>query len=168
MTEPTSHTNRYEPPANDSIIQGAGTTPLAHFATGTTTATGRNEPWRNTGNNTAGHHIFPNRTTNTTDCNSLFSNSPTHQTTETYQYASDVVNMRNKCVNRVFCSNCKSANHCHRTCRKLRNNTPSQTNSHIPTGYHPTATPSPLNEQTPAAQPTGTVNNGFGSKRTMN
>ena len=26
-TEPTSHTNQYEPPANDSIIQGANTAP---------------------------------------------------------------------------------------------------------------------------------------------
>ena len=67
--------------------------------------------------------------------------------------------MRNECTNRVFCSNCKSGNHCNRTCRKLRNNTPSPINSHIPTGYHPTATPPPLNDQNPAAPTTGTVNN---------
>ena len=48
-----------------------------------------------------------------------------------------------------------------RTCRKLRNNAPSPTNSHIPTGYHRTATP--LNEPNPTVQtqpqPTGTTNN---------
>ena len=75
-TEPASHTNRYKPAANDSIIQGAGTAYVAHFTTGTTAATGRNKPWRNTGNNTAAQQIFPTLMTNKTDCNSLFSESP--------------------------------------------------------------------------------------------
>ena len=56
--------------------------------------------------------------------------------------------MRHDCTNRVFCNHCKSSGHCDRTCRKLRNNTPSPTNSYIPTGYHPTATPLPLNAPT--------------------
>ena len=38
-TEPTSHTNQCEPPANGSIIKGAGTAPMAHFAVRTTAIT---------------------------------------------------------------------------------------------------------------------------------
>ena len=65
----------------------------------------------------------------------------------------------------MSCSHCKSGNHSNRTCRKLRNNAPSPTNSHIPTGYHPTATPPPLNAPNPTAhattqpQLTSTTNN---------
>ena len=59
--------------------------------------------------------------------------------------------MRNECTNRVFCSNCKSGNHCNRTCRKLRNNT---------SNPHPHMIPSySLNDQNPAAPTTGAVNN---------
>ena len=53
-TDPTSHNDWYEPPANDSIIQGAGSVTGGQFATNTTSITGRNEPWRyNNGTNTA-------------------------------------------------------------------------------------------------------------------
>ena len=75
--------------------------------------------------------------------------------------------MRHKCVNIVFCNQCKVSNHCNRTCRKLRKNVPSLTNSHIPTGYHPTATPPPLNAPNQAVhattqlQPASTTNNGL-------
>ena len=48
-TEPTSCTNRYKPPANDSIIQGPTNRPVTHLTDGMTTTTGHNEPWRNTG-----------------------------------------------------------------------------------------------------------------------
>ena len=63
--------------------------------------------------------------------------------------------MIHECTNRVFCSHCKNGGHCDRTCRKLRNNAPSPTKSHIPTGYHPTATPPPLNA--PCTTANGTV-----------
>ena len=54
MTDPTSHSNQYEPPANDSIIQAAGFTPGSQFVTNTTSVTGHNEPWRyKNGTNTA-------------------------------------------------------------------------------------------------------------------
>ena len=39
---------------------------------------------------------------------------------------------------------CRSPNHDTKACRKFQNNNHSPTNSHIPTGYHPTATPPPL------------------------
>ena len=76
--------------------------------------------------------------------------------------------MRNECeTERVFCTYCKNASHNNRVCRKLTNSTPRPTNSHIPTGYHPTATPLPLIGSAPnlgphtTAQPQqrGTTNN---------
>ena len=78
--------------------------------------------------------------------------------------------MRNECeTERVFCSYCKNDSHNNRACRKLTNNTPSPTNSHIPMGYHPMATLPPLPGSTPhlgshttgQPQQTGTTNNGF-------
>ena len=127
------------------------TTPGVQFTTGTTDATSQNEPWRNNGTGTVPHqHTLPPHTTNPMDCNGLFSNSlnssnnrngPTcFKCKETRSYETR--------LHRVFCNHCKSGGHCDRTCRKLRNNTPSPTNSHIPTGYHPTATPLPLNAPT--------------------
>ena len=78
--------------------------------------------------------------------------------------------MRNECESeRVFCTYCKNASHNNRACRKLTNNSPSPTNSHIPMGYHPTATLPPLQGSIPnlgphtTAQPQqkGTTNNGL-------
>ena len=53
--------------------------------------------------------------------------------------------MRHECkAERVYCTNCRSPNHDTRACRKYQNNNHNPTNSHIPAGYHPTATPPPL------------------------
>ena len=53
-SNPTSHNDQYEPPVNDSIIQGTGSAPGGQFVTNTTNVTGRNEPWRyNNGTNIA-------------------------------------------------------------------------------------------------------------------
>ena len=73
--------------------------------------------------------------------------------------------MRLECSKeRVFCTHCRSPNHDTRICREHHNSTPSPTNSHIPTGYHPTATPPPLLGTAPATgthpQQTGTTTNG--------
>ena len=159
-TKPTSHTNQYEPPANDSIIQGATSTPIAHLTGSMTTASSHNRSWQNNGSDTATQQMFLTLTTNTVDCNGLFSDfldSSNNRNGPTCFWCGEQGHMRNECTSRVFCSNCKSGNHCNRTCRKIRNNTPSPINNHTPTGYHPTATPPPLNDQNPAA--TGTVNN---------
>ena len=52
----TTNGDRYKPPTNDSILQGAGSAPGGQFATNTTGATGHNDPWRyNNGANTATH-----------------------------------------------------------------------------------------------------------------
>ena len=53
-TNPTTNGDRYEPPANNSIIQGATSVPANQFATNAMEGTGHNEPWRyNNGANTA-------------------------------------------------------------------------------------------------------------------
>ena len=67
------------------------------------------------------------------------------------------------CKERVYCTNCRLTNHDTKVCRKQHNNTPSPLNNHIPTGYHPTATPPPLIGATTGGQPaqqTNTTNNG--------
>ena len=53
-TNPVHHINattsdrgkQYEPPENDSILQGATSSPADQFATNATNTAGRNEPWR--------------------------------------------------------------------------------------------------------------------------
>ena len=52
--------------------------------------------------------------------------------------------MRMDCKERVFCTHCRTANHDTKACKKYHSNAPSPINSHIPAGYHPTATPPPL------------------------
>ena len=50
----TDGSDQYEPPVNDSITQGAGSTPTDQFTTNVVGVTGRNDPWRqNNGTNTA-------------------------------------------------------------------------------------------------------------------
>ena len=56
LTNPTTNGDHYEPPANDSIIQGATSVPGSQFTTNTTEEIGRNKLWRyNNGTNTATH-----------------------------------------------------------------------------------------------------------------
>ena len=67
------------------------------------------------------------------------------------------------CRERVFCTHCRTTNHDTKACKKHHNNAPSPTNSHIPAGYHPTATPPPLIGAATAiqqTQQTGATNNG--------
>ena len=120
-----------------------------------TDATGQNELWRNNGTGAVPHqHTLPPHMTNPMDCNGLFSDSPNSSNNRngpTCFKCREQGHMRHDCTNRVFCNHCKSSGHCDRTCRKLTNNTPSPTNSHIPTGYHPTATPPLLNAPTTTA-----------------
>ena len=71
--------------------------------------------------------------------------------------------MRMDCRERVFCTHCRTANHDTKACRKHNSNAPSPTNSHIPAGYHPTATPPPLMGAAVTMQQThqtGAPNNG--------
>ena len=63
----TSGDNQYEPPANDSILQGAVAAPTDQFATNATGTTDRNDLWRhNSGINTARHTATQGRATRPT------------------------------------------------------------------------------------------------------
>ena len=69
--------DQYEPPINDSIIQGAGSAPAGQFTTNTTAATGHNNPWRcNNGTNTATHMASHRASTRPTSHNGFHNNSP--------------------------------------------------------------------------------------------
>ena len=89
----------------------------------------------------------------------------THQTRETDPHAlNEQGHMRMDCKQRVYCTNCRTANHDTKACRKHHNNIPSPTNSHIQAEYHPTAIPTPLIGTAAAAgqqtQQTGATSNG--------
>ena len=162
MTGTTSRNGQYEPPTNDSIIQGAGVTSGGQFTINTTGATSHNEAWRsNNGANAPTHTTFPQCTTRPTGCNDFFSNSPNSSNNRNAPMCfscGEQGHMRNECeTERVFCTYCKSASHNIRACRKVTNNIPSPTNSYIPTGYHRTATPTPLQGSTPNPVPLTTT-----------
>ena len=158
---------------NDSIIQGASTVPTGQYATNANSAIGHNKAWKTSNEtNASPHTTFPPRTTRPTGCNRFFDDSPNSSKKRNgpmYFRCGKQGHMRHECTNRVFCSHCKSNNHSNRACRKLTNGTPSPTNSHIPTGYHPTATLPPLlgsapiqgTHTTAQPQPTNTTNNGL-------
>ena len=167
-TDPTSHSDRYEPPANDSIIQGADSTPGGQFVTSTTGVTGHNEPWRyNNGTNTATHTSHQTCMTRPPSHNSFHNlpNSLDNRNGPTCFRCGEQGHMRLEySKERVFYTHCRSPSHNIKACRKYHNSTPRPTNSHIPTGYHPTATPPPLLGAASATgthpQQTGTTTNG--------
>ena len=76
-TSTTSGDNQYKPPANDSILQGAGSAPTGQFTTNATGTTDRNDLWRhNNGTNTAIHMNTQGRATRPTGRSSFQNNSP--------------------------------------------------------------------------------------------
>ena len=169
MTNPTNCGNQYKPPANDSIIQGADSAPGGQFVTNTTDVTGHSEPWRyNNGTNTATHTSHQTCMTRPPSHNSFHNNLPNSSDNRnglTCFRCGEQGHMRLECSKeRVFCTHCRSPNHDIKACRKYHNSMPSPTNSHIPTGYHPTATPPPLLGIASATgahqQQTGTTTNG--------
>ena len=169
-TNPTSHNGRYEPPANDSIIQGAGLAPGGQFATNTTSITGHNKPWRfNIGTSTNIHTNPQPCTTRPMSRNSSHNNllnSSDNRNGPTCFRCGEQGHMRLKCrTERVYCIHCRSPNHSTKACRMHHNNTPSLTNKHVQTGYHPTVTPPPLLRTAPPtgtqSQQTGPTNNGL-------
>ena len=140
---------RYDPPENDSILQGATSSPADQFATNATITAACYEPWRqnhatNISSNTSNHRT----TTRPTSHNGLRINNPSIPTDPrsrpTCFRCGEQGHMRGECRKRVFCNHCRSHNHDTKTCRKQHGNTPSPTHSQIATGYHPTATPPPL------------------------
>ena len=166
-TSMTSRDDQYEPPVNDSILQGAGSALAGQFTTNTTSATGHNDPWKhNNGTNTAVHMTSQGRSTRPTGRSGFHNNSPNSSDTRngpTCFKCGEQGHMRSECRERVFCTLCRTYDHDTKACRKQHNNIPSPANSHITAGYHPTATPPPLIGTTPATQQahqTGTHNNG--------
>ena len=151
--------DQYEPPENDSILQGATSFPVDQFVTNATDVAGRNEPWRqnnttNTSSNTTNHRT----TTRPIGHNGLQKDIPPNPSDPrngpTCFRCGEQGHMRAECRKRVFCNQCRSYNHATKACRKQHNNTPSPTHSQIATGYHPTVTPPPLMGTTAATQPT--------------
>ena len=83
--------------------------------------------------------------TRPSNCNSFHNNLPNSSDNRNGPTCGEQGHMRLECSKeRVFCTHCRTPNHDIKACRKYHNSTPSPTNSHIPTGYHPTATPPPL------------------------
>ena len=156
-TNPITNGNQYEPPVNDSIIQGAGSAPGGQFATNTISTTGHNEPWRYNRTNMATHMDTQGCMTRQTSRSSFHNNSPNssdNRNGSTCFKCGEQGHMRLDCKERVFCTHCRTANHDTKGCRKHHSNAPSPTNSHSPAGYHPTASPPPLMGATTAIQQT--------------
>ena len=155
-TSMTSGDNRYEPPANDSILQGASSALTGQFTTNATDTTDHNDLWRcNNGTNTATHMATQEHTTRPTGCNGFQNNSPNSSDARngpTCFKFGEQGHMRLECRERVYCTHCRTHTHNTKACRKQHNNIPSPTNSHLTTGYHPTATPPPLIGATTAPQ----------------
>ena len=156
--------DQYKPPENDSILQGATSSPVDQLATNATDMPGCNEPWRrNNATNTSSNTINHRTATRPTGHNGLQNDNPPNLSDPrngmTCFRCGEQGHMRAECRKRIFCNHCRSYNHDTKACRKQHNNTPSPTHSQIATGYHPTATPPPLMGTTAATQPTETHNN---------
>ena len=156
---------QYEPPENDSILQGATSSPADQFATNATDTAGRKQPWRRNNATNVGSNTFNHRTTTRlTSRNGLQINNPSNPTDPrsgpTCFRCGEQGHMRGKCRRKVFCNHCRSYNHDTKACRKQHDNTPSPTHSQIATGYHPTVmTPPPLMGTSAPIQPTEPHNN---------
>ena len=154
---------QYEPPENDSILQGATSSPVDQFVTNATNVAGRNEPWRrNNAINTSSNTINHRTTTRQTGHNRLQNDNPPNPSDPrngpTCFRCGEQGHMRAECRKRVFCNHCRSYNHNTKACRRQHNNTLSPTHSQIATGYHPIVTPPPLMGTTAATQQTETHN----------
>ena len=155
---------QYKPPENDSILQGATSSPADQFATNATDTAGRKEPWRQNNTTSVGSNTFNHRTTTRpTSHNGLQINNPSIPTDlrsgPTCFRCGEQGHMRGECRRKVFCNHCRSYNHDTKACRKQHDNTPSPTHSQIATGYHPTVTPPPLMGTAAPTQPTEPHNN---------
>ena len=72
----TDGDDQYEPPVNDSIIQGAGSAPTDQFTTNAISITGRNDLWRhNNGTNAAANTASRRTSTRPTGRNGLRNNN---------------------------------------------------------------------------------------------
>ena len=156
--------DQYEPPKNDSILQGATSSPVYRFTTNATDVKGRNKQWRrNNATNTNSNTVNHRQATRPTGHNGLQNDNPPNPSDPrdglTCFRCGEQGHIRAECRKRAFCNLCRSYNHDTKACRKQHNNTQSPTHSQIATGYHPTATPPLLLGTMTATQPTETHNN---------
>ena len=133
---------QYEPPENDSILQGATSLPVNQLTTNATDIMGRNKPWRQNNAINAGSNTFNHRaTTRPTSHNGMQNNNPSNPTDlrsgPTCFRCGEQGHMRGECRRKVFCNHCRHYNRDTKACRKEHDNTPSPTHSQITTGYLP-------------------------------
>ena len=114
-TKLTTNGDHYEPPTNDSILQGVGSAPGGQFATSTIDATGRNEPWRYNNAANMATHTNPHRCTTRPSGHSGFHNNSPNSSDKrngpTCFKCGEQGHMRVDCIERVFCTHCRTANH---------------------------------------------------------
>ena len=119
---------QYEPPENDSILQGATSSPADQFVTNPTHTAGGNELWRRNNTTSVGSNTFNHRTTTRlTGRNGLQINNPPNPTDlrngPTCFRCGEQGHMRGECRRKVFCNHCRSYNHDTKPCRKQHDNT---------------------------------------------
>ena len=72
---------QYKPPENDSILQGATSSPAVQFTTNATDTAGRDKPWRQNNTTNISSNTYNHRTTTRpTGCNGLQTNNPSNPT----------------------------------------------------------------------------------------
>ena len=114
--------DQYEPLENDSILQGATSSPVDQFVTNAADMAGRNEPWRrNNATNTSSNTINHRPTTRPTDRNRLQNdnspNPPDLRNGPICFRCGEQGHMKTECRGRVFFNHCRSYNHNTKACR---------------------------------------------------
>ena len=115
--------DQYKPPANDSILQGATSSPVDQFVTNATDVAGCNEPWRynnttSTSSNTINHRAATRPTGRNGLQNDNSPSPPDLRNGPTCFRCREQGHMRAECRERVFCNHCRSYNHDTKACRK--------------------------------------------------
>ena len=108
--------DQYEPPINDSILQGSA--PAGQFATNTTRATGCNDPWRHntvthTNTDTTSHRM----STRPTSHNGLQTNNPTKTNQHNGLHPNNLTNFSDT-RNGPTCLRCREQGHMRLECRE--------------------------------------------------
>ena len=159
-TSTTNEDNQYEPPANNSILQGAL---IGRFTTNTTDTMDRNDPWRcNIGISTSTHRAAQDCATKPTSCSGYLNSSPNSSDTRngtTCFKCGEQGHIRLQCRERVYCTLHGTHNYGTKACRKQHNDILNPTSSHLTMGYNPTAMPQPLIGTTTTRQQTHQTGN---------
>ena len=105
--------DQYKPPKNDSILQGATSSPVDQFTTNATDVAGRNELWRrnnatSTSSNTINHRAATRPTGHNRLQNDNSPSPPDLRNGPTCFRCGEQGHMRAECRERVFCNHCRS------------------------------------------------------------